>query len=521
MVPTAMQSSRLVVQKSVLSALCCFAVATALLWITLLRIDRPTEAVVWGGLALAVWAFGLFCLIGAGQGALLGLGRWRLGPWIMLWYCVAYGLATVTWSHPQTGVVAQIAVVNVLRALWLVAVGITFWTIGYFAGAAPPMRGVARRAVAATDRRFTADLRSPMTPWVLYVLGTAARVVHLITTGAYDSFGTATIAPSASPSATQQIVNLISFFGTFGVAAAAMRGFSVRKPGAWLTLAILFSLDLGFDTLTGAKGNFELTFLAVLIPFGAAKGKFPIGMVAAFVVVALAVIVPFTVAYRNLPAASGQTSVSRAISAAPGQVQDAAASDQASQMNVFTYTLQRMREIDNPAIILQRTPSTIPFTSPLGLIEDPFIGSIPRLIWPGKPAIIAGLNMSQQYYGLPPTLYTNSAPTPAGDLYRYGGWAPVIAGMFVLGLAVRVLDDIVDVRVNSHSIFPILVCFQLLVPSEQGWSTLMSGIPSELLIIFLAWSLTFKRRRYLRPDPAHDEFSGDSIQRNQPTVAPQ
>ena len=53
----------------------------------------------------------------------------------MVWYALAYGVASVTWSQPQTGVAAEIIVPSVLRALlWPVAVGITAWAAGYLVG---------------------------------------------------------------------------------------------------------------------------------------------------------------------------------------------------------------------------------------------------------------------------------------------------------------------------------------------------------------------------------------------------
>ena len=53
----------------------------------------------------------------------------------MVWYALAYGVASVTWSQPQTGVAAEIIVPSVLRALlWPVAVGITAWATGYLVG---------------------------------------------------------------------------------------------------------------------------------------------------------------------------------------------------------------------------------------------------------------------------------------------------------------------------------------------------------------------------------------------------
>ena len=50
------------------------------------------------------------------------------------------------------------------------------------------------------------------------------------------------------------------------------------------------------------------------------------------------------------------------------------------------YMAQRNREIDNPAIIVQRTPGQIRFRDPAQLILGPVAGMVPRALWPGKPS---------------------------------------------------------------------------------------------------------------------------------------
>ena len=156
--------------------------------------------------------------------------------------------------------------------------------------------------------------------------------------------------------------------------------------------------------------------------------------------------------------------------------------------------LDRVREIDSPAIILQRTPAQVPFNSPLQLIEAPLIEIVPRAVWPGKPILAAGYQFSQEYFGLPAGL-SSSAITPIGDLYTYGGWPPVIAGMFLLGCVVRLLDDVLDIRTNPHAMFLVLLLFPSVVKDETGWVSTIFGIPATILIWLLAVALAFRPRR--------------------------
>ena len=110
------------------------AAAIGLAALALADTGQPTHAVIWGSLSITAYAASLLCLVGGGQGKFLGLGRWRFGSWTLLCYCVTYGVATLTWAQPQGGSAAEISVSSVLRALWLVAVGMTLWAAGYFTG---------------------------------------------------------------------------------------------------------------------------------------------------------------------------------------------------------------------------------------------------------------------------------------------------------------------------------------------------------------------------------------------------
>ena len=78
-----------------------------------------------------------------------------------------------------------------------------------------------------------------------------------------------------------------------------------------------------------------------------------------------------------------------------------------------------------------------------------------------------------------------------GDLYRHGGWIPVIAGMFLLGDLMRLLDETLDARANPHALFLILLLFPSLVTAEQDWITLLAGIPATLVLWLFAVSVTF------------------------------
>jgi len=465
---------------------------------------QPTHAVVWGSLGFAAYAASLLCLVGGGQGKALGLGRWWFGSWTLLWYCTAFGLATLTWVQPQTGSAAQISLSSVLRALWLVAVGMTLWGFGYLVGPSRSARRFGNKVMAALSLRFAPEVRSPLAPLILYAIGTAARIASATTTGLFGYVGNVH-SDVTTASSYQQLLSDLGLCAPLAVAAAALQVYRERVPGARVTLTVLLLAEIAFGAAAGGKQSFIITILAVAIPFTTSRRRVHKGLLVftalAFAGLAfLLIVVPFNQSYRsNARNVSGTLSVSQALGAAPGILGQTIGSGNVGGVlsSSATFLVSRINEIDSPAIIMQRTPAEIGFVSPVQLVTAPIAALVPRAVWPGKPILDSGYEFSQTYYELPATVYTSSAITPVGDLYLHGGWIPVIVGMFLLGCGVRLLDDVMDVMdVNGspHCVFLFLLLFPSLVKQEDDWVGTLAGIPGTLLIWLLATYLTFRKR---------------------------
>jgi hypothetical protein len=484
--------------RRVIAGFVLVALALVLLGETLGTSDRPTVAVVWGGLSFAAYALGLMCLIGPGRPADLGLARWKIGPWMLLWYSVIFGVATVTWSQPQVGTASEIAVSSVLRALWLVAVGVSAWAIGYCVGPGRAIRSRAARVLSAIRRRFATEVRSPTAPWLLYVIGMMARLANALTTGRLGYVGDVSSAYSTA-TGYGGILGALSLCAPLAVAAAAIQVFRERLPGARITLAVLFLVELAFGAAAGGKQNFVIAILGVIIPFCAARRRMPKVALIVLILLFIAVVVPFNQAYRDA-ARQGSTALteSQAVAAAPGILRQTVAGHSVITVlpNSVDYLAQRVRDIDPVAIIVQRTPGQIKFQSPFQLIEGPVAGFVPRALWPGKPIMATGYKFSQEFIGLPSTTYTSTADTIVGGLYWYGGWVPVLVCMSLFGCAVRLLDDVIDVHANPLGIFLVLLLFPSLVRSEYDWQSILAGIPTSILVWLFSLSVIFGARRH-------------------------
>ena len=477
-----------------IAALVLIGGALVLLNETFSTLDQPTSAVVWGSMALGTYAAGLLCLAGASHDAGLGLTRYKIGSWMLLWYIMAFGLATITWSRPQTtGVSAEIAISSVFRALWTVAMGITAWTVGYRVAHGRAITDLAVRPVVALRRRFSADVRNWLAPWTLYAIGIGASLTSAVASGRFGYLGNGVSTTSTAGGYTG-LLGALTLCAPLGIMAAALQVFRQRLPSARPTLLILFAIQIVFGAAQGNKESFVVAVLAVAIPYSSAKGRMPKLALLLLVFIFVVVVIPFNQAYR-MADHQGSPTPRQVVAGAPQIFRQAVADNSVFSLlpNSVDYLAQRIREIDNPAIIIQRTPRQVAFLNPLKLVVDPISGMIPRAIWAGKPVKATGLQVSQDFYELPPT--TSSADTVIGGLYWYGGWLPVIIGMFLLGGGVRVMDDVLDVRSNPQASFLVLLLFPILVKGEVDWQAIVASLPATIAVWLFAVAITFRSRQ--------------------------
>jgi hypothetical protein len=472
------------------------AVAAALVAVAI-STTAVSDQIVWGATALGAFCTGLLLLMSAlgGYGG-LGLGTWRIGPWSLAWGALTFGLATISWVNPQTGASAEISRGSVLRALWLIAVAMAVLVIGYCAGPRRLASSLARRATKTLTNRFTDDIRGPAVPWLLFCAGVVGEAATALVTGHLGYVGS--VATSvASASGYAQYLSLLGECVPLAVAAASMRAHETRRLGAWLTLAVLFIVAMVAGALAGGKTSFVVAVLAVLIPRTMIRRRFPVGVLVAAIAFFLLIIIPFNQAYRASARGAVTLTTSEAVAVAPAIAGQVLASDFSPSVlgQSASYLAQRIRTIDSPAIIMQRTPAQIPYSDPGQLAVSPVLDLIPRALWPGKPILDVGYQMSQEYFQLPPEEYTSSNITPEGDLYRHGGWFVVLIGMFLIGCGARIIDEVADLRRSIHGTFLILLLFPALVLAGSDVATLAAGIPGMVLLWFAVVALSFTRRK--------------------------
>ncbi|WP_030144599.1 hypothetical protein [Glycomyces sp. NRRL B-16210] len=442
------------------------------------------EELVLRTIAVTLLAFAALRVVTALPGNENGIGRWRLGPWYLLWTALAFGLASLTWLGPQTGSATRIMPASVVTGLGVLALAVAAWTLGYVLGPPRALRDAARRGLAFALRGTGTTVRGGLLPWCFYAVGAGARVAGALLTGGFGYVGD----PSAlvsSANAYSQLLHLVSTFALFGIAAAAYRAFHPAIRGGRATLCALLAAEVALGALAGSKGALLLALAAVLIPYGALRGRMPLRVLLTGAILFLWIAVPFNSAYRQ--AVRGDTAnmtVAEAAAAAPRILTETltAKSPVEAVGESADAMLRRIREIDSIAIITQMTPETIPHRSPWEFAAAPVVGLVPRAVWPEKPIFANGYEFSQEYYGIPSTTYTSTAITGLGDLYRHGGLWTVAVGTALLGAACRLFDALIRPESDPRALCFALVFLPVVVKSEIDISLLIIGVPGGLLV---------------------------------------
>jgi len=260
----------------------------------------PTTAVIWSSLALAVYCTGLLCITAAATGRDgLGIASWKIGQWSLAWCAITSGLATLTWRQPQHGIASQIAITSILRALWLVALAMTAWALGYCGGSRRLAVQQVARLTTALARRYDNEVRSAAVPWILLGTGIAARLVSTAATGRFGYAGDPESAVT-SASGYGQILGIFSLGVPLAVAVAALRAFSPVTRGSRLTVVVMLAADIAIGAVAGGKQSFIVAVLAVAIPYAGARRRIPKGWMAAAVIFFLVVVIPFNHGYRGI-----------------------------------------------------------------------------------------------------------------------------------------------------------------------------------------------------------------------------
>ena len=431
------------------------------------------EVVTW---SLAVFGTGIATLVFATRhtGMRRALGEGKLGAWGPIGFAVLFGLASLTWVGPQVGIAAAISPESVVRALQLLLFAQLTWMFGYTVGpgstAAAWVGGPLARYLGKTQR----GLR-PNTMWVLFGVSVVGQVLRVLT-GNFGYLQNVSVAVTKGV-AYGQILSLMTAMCLYAVVADAYHYFK-RTILSKFALVVIAVFPILAGMLSGNKEPVLMVGIAFVLAYAAALQRFPVRVVAAGVVVFVVVVFPFVTLYRS-DVRKGGLDFGGAVQTAPDVLETLSTDgDLGASTRLFRL---RLREVDNVAVIVQRTPEQIDYRPLSEFAKAPLVGLLPRAIWPGKPVIASGYDFSQEYYGLPSNAYTSSAVTQQGDLYRHGGVAVLLIGTLMIGMTTKLFDSIMRPEVDYRYLFYVLAFFAPLVKMELDVVSLLVTVPAFLV----------------------------------------
>lgn len=427
----------------------------------------------------------------------------RLGPATVVLYTLTFGCLGLAWLSAQSGSKQVIDAEQIPPAILVAMVGLAALTFGYVCG---PPAGLVRAARAAVTNRFPSGGRSLRVPSIavwLYLTGTLARGLRL-STGQYGYLQDAS-QTLASPSPFAQALSMMEALTGIGLVVAALDCFSFsRSLRSRIILACLAVVEIAVGLASASKEDVLFTLVTLALVWTFAGRKLPVlpTLAAALIVLLL---FPFTTEYRSTARSgdSGQISASTALAQLPDAAGDTldSATPESVAVDGPSVVARRLRQIDNVALVRQKTPDEIPYRPVTSLVQGPLVALVPRALWPSKPIISTGRDFSQDYYELPSSLYSANAITVPGDLIRHGGLPPLMIGLAILGIVLRLFDRALSPARDPRHLVVYVPLFLHLIKLESDVTVFTIGLIQLVILTALVSGLIFARPSAIRDRP--------------------
>jgi multisubunit Na+/H+ antiporter MnhE subunit len=260
---------------------------------------------------------------------------------------------------------------------------------------------------------------------------------------------------------------------------------------------VLLAAELAIGLFGGTKLQVLLPLVAVAVVSGV-RARRASRKTVVIIILAAIFVFPFIRQYRDFlrPTPTQRASTQEAIvefpkvlvqtvkSFANGEAFSAAPSDIAA----------RLRQGDNIAVIIEKTPSLIPYRPWTQELSGPIVGLVPRAIWPSKPVLSTGIDFSREYYQVPQEVLSAQAVTWPGDLYRHGGLLPVVVGMLCLGVIGRLVDETVYPTMDLRRTVMFLGLFFVMIQTENDVVSLLVGFVQAVVATAIVTKLAFVER---------------------------
>jgi len=396
----------------------------------------------------------------------------RLGPWMLAYGGITFGLASVTaWLSPES-VSPQVQLDAFRAAHALVIFGFIAFIIGYLFTPRAGLHRLIDSGLSRVHRWDEGQGLSLPSALLTYLLGLGALILGAVMSGNYGYLGDATVTSAADVSWYTQGLVILSSLRGFAIMALWVAMIQRNTTLRVLLAVAVTAVDLTAGLLSGMKEAPLITLIAIVLAYMYAKRRLPLLALIAIGSGFTLFLNPLVTSLRRVVRDNGSLPLQDALSAASSKLLQA----KVGSGDDFRLAVSRFRLIDNMAIINQKTPSEIPFRPVWDLATQALSGFIPRAIWPTKPVGVEGLLFYRDYYG--GTTYISAALTIPGSLYMFGGIIVLVVGMALFGMLTRSLDDGMRASDSRTGLLLLLALFPSFIKMEFGAPSLLVSLPA-------------------------------------------
>ena len=237
------------------------------------------------------------------------------------------------------------------------------------------------------------------------------------------------------------VLGAVGMGASFGIGLLALAFQRYRSKAALLLLILVSPPTMMFNFFTASKMLFLMPLVMIAIVHVIVTRQLRLWWIVGFVLV-MAAFYPIAKEYREYMYASGRSAV-QVIASPQGAfhviqgVLDGYRPIDYMKLGLEA-TASRLQGLDILSTILRDAGTRVPFQGGWSLAYIP-IAYVPRLFWPGKPALIIGGWVTENFCY--PGIESSTGSTWMGELYFNFGWLGIVVGMILLGIWFRVLQE--------------------------------------------------------------------------------
>jgi len=466
--------------------------ALATLLFTALQTDE--RIVVYGTAVIsALVYFVLFTLTAPGD-SYLGLGSGRLGPWVLAYATVTFGIASLSIPELAEETNAALQLADVPIASGIALAGFSAFVLGY------------RSSYRATPPGTRGNLKlSDHGAILAYVFGVTAVALTYMSTGALGYLGddNGSVASGASPVA--YVLALVAKLRFIGLSVLAYRVFQSSSHKLSLVLTVMVLGEFAFAIFSAIKENFILLAVAILFAYLRSRRKMPFIGIVTVVAAYILIVSPAVSVVRDIAQTGGtRQSVGETIQ----QVQERSLVGEVAseQEDSASTVLRRLSLLPNVQLISELTPSLIDYRDSREILAAPIAAMVPRAIWADKPVYNDGQQFYTNYWK--GTTASSSAITTPGSFLLYGPMPLMVVGMGLFGIVVARLDNMAQASGDVAVLLLAAVLFSPVVKQEMDIAGILRNIAGYAMLFWIGWCLVLRRRaRYPSSGGAPDPIS--------------